>query len=235
MARLLIIILSFLISACGFTIPQQENLNVAIPKIVVLGDKNNSFVKLVVNDLKQNGVEVLLNAQDTDKAIPKLSVANPVVEDFVVAVDTSAQALERNLQISTAATLFIDNYRPIAMKNSISRTILNKSGNSLASQNEYDLVISETLQTMANQLIVRLSYLGKQSNPDIKIPTPGELTLQKGEFLDDKNETSKMSLIEALQKQDAIDRNNSTTISLDKKLSEQSYKLPSVKPKVLDY
>ena len=149
----LILVISFscLLSACGFELPSQEDLSKAVPKLNVEGDYHSSFYKYVVQKLRMAGVEV--NSQNSDyyqndSEVPTLMIPTSHVETKVVAVDSMAQSLEENMLISVAATLSIKGHKPILIKNSLTRSILNKSGFALASQTEKDTVIDETFLEM---------------------------------------------------------------------------------------
>lgn len=232
-----------LLTACGFHQPHQIKMDEAMPELNVIGDYHHPYYKMVINRLKSNGVKV--NAQtsdfypDLEQPIPYLMLPQPTVTDQTVSVDSRAQAIENSLFISTASTLYIPNHRPILMRNSITRSALNKAGQSLASDIEKSILIEETYQVLADQLVQRLSYLGRYSDPDEIGPMPSELIQASGEESDiqyDPKQFEGMTLLEALQQQDQIDQIQSHSVSFDELnngqqiLNEENYKLPPVKP-----
>lgn len=239
----LLVVGACLLTACGFHQPNQIKMSEAIPEINVVGDYHHPFYKMVIFRLRNNGVKV--NAQSSDfepdlkQPIPYLMLPEPMVQDTTVSVDSRAQAIENSLIISTASTLVVPNHRPILMRNSITRSALNKTGQSLASDLEKATLIDETCQVLADQLVQRLGYLGRSSDPDETGPQPGELTIARGEESDadyDPQQFEGMTLLEALQQQDQIDQLHGQEVSLDhlsngqQVLSEDNYKLPKVKP-----
>lgn len=235
-----------LLSACGFHQPHQIKMDEAMPELNVIGDYHHPYYKMVINRLRNNGVKV--NAQysgyhpDLKQPIPYLMLPQPNVENKTVSVDSRAQAIENSLLITTAATLYIPNHRPILMRNSITRSALNKTGQSLASDVEQSTLIDETYQVLADQLVQRLSYLGRYSDPDDQAPMPGELIQARGEESDityDPKQFEGMTLLEALQMQMQLDEAQSTAVDFDqlnngnKVLDPDNYKLPPVKPEPL--
>ena len=91
---------------------------------------------------------------------------------------------------------------------------------------------------------MRLSYLGRQSDPDARVPQPGELVLVPSEGDDPyalEIQTSGyegMTLIEALKAQDTAEKAMSSEMSLDNLNNGQDVlnhrpQLPKVEPKLL--
>ena len=127
------------------------------------------------------------------------------------------------------------------MRNGLTRTTLNKADNALASTNEQELVIDECYEVLADQMIARINYLGKKSDPDEPFVAPAELLLAKDEDNNDIyiDNSRNMTLLEALSaKQDAevaqgkavslSDLNNGMKV-LNK---NKEYSLPKVEPKI---
>ncbi len=208
---------------------------------------------MVVNRLKANGVQV--NAQysgydpQLSDSIPTLMLPAPKVIDEVISVNTRAQSIENALNVSVAAlnvsvaaTLSIPNHRPILMRNSITRSVINKPGQSLNSDVEKQTVIYETTEHLADQLVTRLGYLGRPSDPNAAIPQPYELISAEGEYVPEavNNNTNSegLTLLEALQMQDLNDQAHAKSVSLDElnngnQILNRTYKLPKVKPERL--
>ena len=246
--------LALLATGCGFHLPNQAKLDDTMPEVVVTGDYHDQFYKLVVRRLRANGVTVY--AQDsgyspTDderaKDLPTLILPRPNVLDEVVSVNSRAQSLEYALVVSVAPTLAIPNHRPIMMRNSVTRSVLNKPGQALASDTEKAIVIQETKEDLADQLVMRLSYLGRSSDPDASVPQPAEIILAQGEssaqdtaaVTQATTQTQGMTLLEALQQQDQYESAQGTQLTLDQLnngqriLNNKSYELPKVKPEPL--
>ena len=243
--------LALLATGCGFHLPNQAKLDDTMPEVVVTGDYHDQFYKLVVRRLR-----VTVYAQDsgyspTDderaKDLPTLILPRPNVLDEVVSVNSRAQSLEYALVVSVAPTLAIPNHRPIMMRNSVTRSVLNKPGQALASDTEKAIVIQETKEDLADQLVMRLSYLGRSSDPDASVPQPAELILAQGEssaqdtaaVTQATTQTQGMTLLEALQQQDQYESAQGTQLTLDQLnngqriLNNKSYELPKVKPEPL--
>ncbi len=227
-----------LITGCGFHLPNQTALDETMPQINVVGDYHSDFYKMVINRLRANGVEVYAQSSDFDpdlkQNIPSLMLPEPNVTNEVVSVNSLAQSIENSLLVSISATLTIPNHRPILMRNSITRSVLNKPGQSLTSNTEVNMVINETYEQLADELVLRLSYLGRSSDPDAAVPQPSELTYTPGE--DDpstleqlKPQTSGMTLMEALQVQNQYEaQQQSTSVSYDELNNGQAILEPSI-------
>lgn len=229
---------ALLLCGCGFHLPNQAKLDETIPEINVIGDYNSNFYKMVVNRLKANGVKVYAQSSDyypNDKqGITTLMIPEPQVTDNVVSVNSRAQSIESAIVVSVAATLSVPNHRPIVMRNSTTRSVLNKPGYSLASDVEKEFVIKETKGQLADALVLRLGYLGRSSDPDAVVPQPGELVLSDEENIELAKHTAGMTLLEALQAQDNYESTNSQSVTLDElnngsQILDKEYQLPKVK------
>ena len=246
--------LALLATGCGFHLPNQAKLDDTMPEVVVTGDNHDQFYKLVVRRLRANGVTVYAqdsgySPTDDERAqdLPTLILPRPNILDEVVSVNSRAQSLEYALVVSVAPTLAIPNHRPIMMRNSVTRSVLNKPGQALASDTEKAIVIQETKEDLADQLVMRLSYLGRSSDPDASVPQPAELILAQGEasaqdtaaVTQATTQTQGMTLLEALQQQDQYESAQGTQLTLDqlnngqRVLNNKSYELPKVKPEPL--
>ena len=246
--------LALLATGCGFHLPNQAKLDDTMPEVVVTGDYHDQFYKLVVRRLRANGVTVYAqdsgySPTDDERAqdLPTLILPRPNILDEVVSVNSRAQSLEYALVVSVAPTLAIPNHRPIMMRNSVTRSVLNKPGQALASDTEKAIVIQETKEDLADQLVMRLSYLGRSSDPDASVPQPAELILAQGEssaqdtaaVTQATTQTQGMTLLEALQQQDQYESAQGTQLTLDQLnngqriLNNKSYELPKVKPEPL--
>lgn len=230
------------LTACGFHLPHQTSLNEAIPEINVEGSYHHLFYKQVVQKLRVSGVKV--NSEgDSDFApngqVPTLLIPDPAVDNVVVAVDSRAQALERNLFVQVSMTLLIPNHRPLIMKNSLTRSTLNKTGHSLASSTEEDVILEETYEELASQMVSRLGYLGRESDPDARIPLPQDLLVSADDpstQVNAKNPYEGMTIIEALQAQDRAEAADAAAVELEQLNNGKIYtdpKLPAVTPELL--
>lgn len=234
------------LSGCGFHLPHEDKLGDTLPKLNVTGAYNSKFFRLVVQKLRASGVEV--NAQtgsnviDPKSAVPTLEIPGVGVSAPRITINSLADTLETAVIVSSACTLRIPNHRPILMRNSITRSKRNKSGYSLASDNEFDIIVDETVDELSSQLILRLSYLGRQSDPNEHVSTPGELVIAKDgsnepEDLSLQSAPEGMTLIEALQYQNDIEAAKANTTTLDELnngkqiLDQRSYELPKVEVK----
>ena len=233
------------ITGCGFHLPNQTRLSETFSSINVSGDYHHPFYKKVVQDLKLSGVKV--NAQFSkdgikeDKSVPTLLIPEPKVSMPIASIDANAEVLEYQLIVSSATTLRIPNHRPILMRNSLTRNLLNKPGMSLQSDTERALVTDETYDELASELVTRLSYLGRQSDPDAQKTSPAELTLSDGESNQNiKKQTlsddyANMTLLEALQlsaseEQENGQKENLSDLNNGNAILKHSYSLPKVAP-----
>ncbi len=210
--------LSLLLGACGFHLPHQENLATTLPRLNVEGDYHEDFYKYVVQKLRLAGVEVISESSSSyqkDENAPTLMIPAPHVTEEVVAVDSMAQALENNIRVSVSATLSVPGNRPMLMRNSLTRSVLNKSGFALASQTEKDTVIDETLDELAAQMVLRIGYLGRQSDPTDVAPQVTELLENEDSDYRADSPYAGMTVMEALKSQDASERASGTQVTLD--------------------
>lgn len=206
------------LSACGFHLPNQTKISQAIPTLNVEGDYHHPFYKMVVRKLKQSGVNVIAQSStvtpDTsDKDIPLLLIPKPYVQIPVVAVDSKGQALESNLNIAVNATLKIGTHTPIIMHNSITRSLIKKTGQPMASDNQEKILTLETYDELASRLVLRLSYLGRLSDPDTKRISPRDLLESEGEIYDDY--PTNLTLIDMLKIQDENEKAQGQEVTLD--------------------
>ncbi|MCR5537361.1 MAG: hypothetical protein K6F05_08150 [Succinivibrio sp.] len=238
-----------LLPGCGFHLPAEHQLSTTIPKLNVTGAYQSRFYKQVVLLLEAQGVEV--NAQNSgftpqaSEEIPTLSIPEPKVEVPLVAVSSLADGLQYAIIVSYATTLSIPHHRPILMRNALTRSMLKKAGRALASDNEREIVTNETIDELAQQLVTRLAYLGRLSDPSSPDATPAELLISKDGSTKDLNLPEQLpqglTLIEALQYQEAAERSAAkATPGLNRDLDELNngqvvldrsrYQLPKVKP-----
>lgn len=238
---LIFVAAALLFAACGFHQPNQTKLDEAIPELNVEGDYHHAFYKMMVQKLRVSGVQVRSQGDEgyvKQENAPTLYIPTPSVDNVVVAVDSRAQALQRNLLIKVAMTLDIPNHRPLIMRNSLTRTVLNKTGHTLASSNEIAIVIRETYDELSSQMVLRLSYLGRESDPDFRDPLPQDLIVASDDpdsEVTARNPYAGMTLMEALQSQDHAESAQAAEVSLDQLNNGRVYtnpKLPPVTPEL---
>ncbi len=238
-----------LLSGCGFHLPSEHQLSSTIPTLYVTGAYQSRFYKQVVMLLEAQGVKVY--AQDSgytppdSEEIPTLSIPNPKVQVPLVAINSFADGLEYAVIVSSATTLNIPHHRPIVMRNALTRSMMKKAGRALASDNEMEIVRDETIDELASQLVTRLAYLGRMSDPSTPEATPAELlTASDGSTQDlvlPEQVPQGLTLIEALQYQEEAERSAArATPGLSQDLNELNngqqvldrsrYQLPRVKP-----
>lgn len=237
------------LSACGFHIPNQNRLGSTLAEIDVTGAYHDQFYKMVVQKLQVRGVKV--NYQGTAnrkfksrKDVPSLEIAAPSVSTPIVSIDVFGSAKEYNMVVTTSAILKIPNHsKPIIIRNGISRLTINKGDNSLASANERQILLDESLDELSDQMIRRINYLGKQSDPDASKTTPAQLVLAKDE---DNNEvyidnSPSMTLIDALKAQQVQEKYEADSVALSELNNgirvlnpEKKYELPKTKIKMVN-
>lgn len=243
---------------CSFHLPNETSLAKTIPELNVSGDYRHPFYKKVIYKLKTYGTDVRGEGCDMpafeSKTVPTLVIPSPQVTRPLVSVNTFMKANEYNIIVHSATTLHIPGHRPLLMRNSLTRTILKKTGEALASSNESNILINETYDELASQLLQRLGYLGRLSDPDHPETSPAELLSAKDE--PESNEgistprPSGTTLMDALRAQ-SVTQTEPQTISLDElnngtrildaagtetavpqtPATPRTYKLPKVEPK----
>ncbi|MCR5085005.1 MAG: hypothetical protein K6A65_05840 [Succinivibrionaceae bacterium] len=158
------------------------------------------------------------------RKIPELVVTAPSVSIPVVSADSRGQTLEYNIMVRSHATLRIPGHRPIVMQNQITRVRVDRAGRTLVTQTQDRDIINETYRELARQLIMRLSYLGRQSDPDSPVPTPAQLTIAHDDPTADYRAVAQdrtqdayegKTLIEMLQDQDEREAAEADSESLD--------------------
>ena len=254
----LLLAASLFVSGCGFHLPDEVATVDAIPKLKVTGDWHNSFYRKAVDLLRMRGVKVYTTGYGTDgideneKDLPTLSIPGPSVSAPLMSVNVYMSALEYSLIVSTSNILAIPGHRPILMRNSLTRTYLNKSGKALATSNEFQEMVGETYDELATQLVNRIAYLGRQSDPDAEPLTPAQLTESKDDpstkvTIEELPEGT--TLMDALRIQNEIESANAkeaTSVSKlnngsailnsqedrDERYLNRSYSLPKIAPKL---
>lgn len=247
------------LSACGFHLPDEVSLAQTVPALKVSGNWHNSFFRKTVDLLRVHGVKVYTDGygddgvNGKDPTLPELSIPTPRVSTPLVSVNVFMSALEYNLIVSTADILKIPGHRPLLMKNSLTRTYLNKSGKALATSNEFQEMLDETYDELASQLVMRISYLGRQSDPDSEVLTPAQLTESKDNpqsKIKDDAVPAGVTLMDALRYQNekeisegkqysVSDLNNGSAVlnsqeDRDEQYLNRSYSLPKINPKLKD-
>ena len=237
------------IAGCGFHLPNQTSLGSSLKEINVSGDYHHDFYKLVVQKLQVRGVKV--NYQGThnreiqsSRDIPSLEIPTPVVKKPIASVDAFGAAKEYNIIITTAATLRIPNHnRPIIMRNGLTRFTTNKPNNALGSANEQFLIEKEMYEELANQMILRINYLGRQSDPNTAKATPAQLILAKDENNNEVliDNSKSMTLLDALSAKNDEEKYNASSVNLSdlnngiRVLNEEkTYKLPRARIKMVN-
>ncbi len=230
------------LTACGFHLPNETSLSEAVPEINVLGDYHNKFFKMVIQRLQISGVKTYVqdkNYVPKVKGIPTLRIPNPSVSIPLVAVSSTASALEYDIIVKATTSLAIPHHRTIVMRNSITRSTTEKSGRALASSVERNIVIEETLEALADQVIMRLGYMGKMSDPDEKAPRPTDLLRDETDPSANidiiESDESNLTLLEAIEVQNKKEAGKGKKVTLDemnngRKILDHEYELPKIVP-----
>lgn len=241
---------TILLSSCGFHLPDEVSTASAVPELKVTGNWHHPFFRKTVDLLRVRGVKVYTEGYGTDgidgdnTSLPTLSIPAPSVSVPLMSVNAYMSALEYSVIVRTADILTIPGHRPLLMRNSLTRTYLNKSGRALATSSEFKEILDETYQELASQLVTRISYLGRQSDPDAEQLTPAQLNEAKDDpssKQDLTNIPAGMTLMDALRMQDNNDLTSGKSTSLDElnngskilnstQDTQRSYNLPKSKP-----
>lgn len=239
-----ILAMGIMLSGCGFHLQDEVSLAEAVPELKVTGDWHHPFYRKVVDRLRVSGVKVGTKGYGddgvdmNDASIPELTVPAPTISNPVTSLNIYMSSLESNLIVSTANILNIPGHRPLQMKNSLTRSYLNKTGKALATSNEYQIVLDETYDELASQLVTRISYLGRQSDPDSKVMTPAELTESNDDpstKVQEEVVPEGMTLMEALKAKNAQEaaegkRTELSELNNGAAILEHNYELPKTKP-----
>ena len=201
------------LSACGFHIPNQNRLGSTLAEIDVTGAYHDKFYKMVVQKLQVRGVKV--NYQGTANRKFKSRKDVPSLEIAGPSVSM-----------------------PI-----VSVDVFGSAKEYNISDNERQILIDESLDELSDQMIRRINYLGKQSDPDASKATPAQLVLAKDE---DNNEvyidnSPSMTLIDALKAQQVQEKYEADSVALSELNNgirvlnpEKQYKLPKTKIKMVN-
>ncbi|MDY6323022.1 MAG: hypothetical protein SPL30_08970 [Succinivibrio sp.] len=235
---------ALLLGGCGFTIPNETQVKGALPELNVTGSCRSPYFRAVTAKLRLAGVKVHTGCETTDPLskdpqVPSLTVPEPGVSVPLMSVNAYQGAIEYNMIVSTASVLTVPGHRPILMRNAITRAYMNKSGRALATANEFESMLNETYDELARQLMIRLSYLGRQSDPGSKVPQPSELT----ESSDDPSSKvtdqlpAGMSLMDALRYQAEQEQKDAQSVTLEElqnapSILDHRYELPKTAPKM---
>jgi outer membrane lipopolysaccharide assembly protein LptE/RlpB len=233
---------ALLLQGCGFHLPSEATLAETIPVINFTGDERGPFGRSVIKKLRTAGVDVRTSKSkdhplSKDPAVPQLQLAGPSVSAPLVSVNSYLSATEYNMILNASGILRIQGHRPILMRASITRSYLNKTGAALATSIEFDNIYKESCEELATQIVTRLGYLGRQSDPNDKAPTPAELTVSA----DDPSTQLKdepvagMTLMEALRYQGEQEKQSGKSTTLDQlnngsAVLKGTHDLPKTKP-----
>lgn len=240
--------LVFGLTACGFHIPNQTRLGNSMSEIYISGDARNTFYKLVAQKLEVRGVKVTnrnkLRPYQIKKDIPTLNLNSVRVMLPIVSVNAVGVDLEYGVTAISSAVLKVPNHtHPIFMNNLVTRTTFNKADNTLASNNESDILVQECYDILSTQMVDRINYLGKMSDPDEPMANPAELVLARDEdgneiFIDN---SPSMTLLDALRSQREIEDASGKSVSLSELNNgmtvlnpNKTHELPKVAPKLIN-
>lgn len=230
------------LQGCGFHLPSEETLAQTMPVVNFQGNERGRMARAVIQKLRVAGVDVRTSGSKDhpllkDPSVPQLQVSDPSVYAPLVSVNSYLGASEYNMILRSSGILRIKGHRPILMRASITRSYLNKSGAALATSNEFDNIYRESCDELASQMVTRLGYLGRQSDPNDKAPSPAELTVSS----DDPSTALKeeppagMTLMEALRYEGEQEKAAGGSTSLDSlnngsAVLEGTHDLPRTKP-----
>ena len=246
---LLISLLLMTLTACGFHMPNRGELGSTIKEINVSGSYHTKFYKIIVHKLENRGIKVhaqsVTNRQpEFNKNLPSLTITSPGVVLPIVSVNAFGATKEYNEIITSSVKLTIPNRdKPILIRCGITRYTLDKGDNTLASTNERAIMYDEALEELSDQTIRRISYLGKQTDPNAPYTSPAHLLLAKDENNEDVliDNSPTMSLIDALMSKDEKEKDQAKSVELselnngiDILNSHKTYQLPKVKIRMVN-
>ncbi len=232
------------LQGCGFHLPSEATLSETMPVVNFEGNERGRMGRAVIQKLRVAGVDVRTRQSrehpwSKDPGVPQLQVSDPSVYAPLVSVNSYLGASEYNMILRSSGILRVQGHRPILMRASITRSYLNKSGAALATSNEFDNIYRESCDELAAQMVTRLGYLGRQSDPNDKAPSPAELTVST----DDPSTALKdeppagMTLMEALRYEGEKEKQSGSGTTLDSlnngsAVLEGTHDLPKVKPEL---
>lgn len=230
------------LQGCGFHLPSEATLADTMPVVNFVGNERGRIGRSVIQKLRVAGVDVrTAQSKDhplsKDPSVPELQVSDPSVYAPLVSVNSYLGASEYNMILRSSSILKIQGHRPILMRASITRSYLNKSGAALATSNEFDNIYKESCDELAGQIVTRLGYLGRQSDPNDKSPTPAELTVASDDpatALKDEPPAG-MTLMEALRYEGEKEKEGQSSKTLDdlnngSKVLKGTHDLPKTRP-----
>ncbi len=246
---LLISLLLLTLTACGFHLPNRGELGSTIKEIDVRGSYHTKFYKLIVQKLENRGIKVHAQSvsnrkPEINKEMPSLTITSPGVSLPVASVNVYGSTREYNQIVTSAVKLTIPNRdKPILIRCGITRYTLDKGDNTLASTNERSIMYDEALEELSDQTIRRISYLGKQTDPNAPYTSPAHLLLAKDENNEDVliDNSPTMSLIDALMAKDEKEKEQAKNVELSELNngieilnSQKTYHLPKVKIRMVN-
>ncbi len=246
---LIVTMLLLTLTACGFHLPNRGELGSTIKEIDVRGSYHTKFYKLIVQKLENRGIKVHTQSTsnrepEINKDIPSLTITSPGVSLPIASVNAFGSAKEYNQIVTSSVKLTIPNRdKPILIRCGITRYTLDKGDNTLASTNERSIMYDEALEELSDQTIRRISYLGKQTDPNAPYTSPAHLLLAKDENNEDVliDNSPSMSLIDALMVEDYKERGNAKSVNLSELNngiemlnSNKTYELPKVKIRMVN-
>ncbi len=149
------------LSGCGFHLPHEEKLSDSCPELILAGDDNDIFYKILEEKLILSGVKVTpvigSYAGYLKGDIPVLSCGPMQRNSKVLSVAGNAQNLEYTYKTSVACSLFAPGHRPYAITNALNRSYLNRSGVTISTDAEKNVIIEESAENHADMVMIRLS------------------------------------------------------------------------------
>ncbi|MEE3421160.1 MAG: hypothetical protein VZR11_00350 [Succinimonas sp.] len=150
-----------ILSGCGFHLPQDEKLSDSCPELILAGDDNDIFYKILEEKLILSGVKVtpVIGSYTSylKGDIPVLSCGPMQGNSKVLSVAGNAQNLEYTYKTSVACNLFTPGHRPYAIANTLNRSYLNRSGVTISTDAEKSVIIEESAENHADMVLIRLS------------------------------------------------------------------------------
>ena len=149
------------LSGCGFHLPHEEKLSDSCPELILAGDDNDIFYKILEEKLILSGVKVtpVIGSYTSyiKGDIPVLSCGPMQGNSKVLSVAGNAQNLEYTYKTTVACNLFTPGPRPSAIADNLDRSYLNRSGVTISTDAEKSVIIEESAENHADMVLIRLS------------------------------------------------------------------------------
>ncbi len=157
---LLLSLVAMSLNGCGFRLMDTKPLQERYQQIAFMGNDNDILYKELKRRLLLDGVNVIaVTGSPNDylaQDIPVLSCGNLSSKEQVMSIGSNSQTLEYNNRMAASCSLLLKDHRPYILQNSMNRSYVSKSGSTLSSHSEKNLLKDESAEMLADEILFRL-------------------------------------------------------------------------------